>query len=65
MAHTIGGKWLDDLNQDLSGSERSCAVLAGAILDDRTSQSLQNLRSPVLEFDSILTATVHEADPNA
>lgn len=35
QAHRIGGQWLDDLNTDLEGSERSCAVLAGAILDDR------------------------------
>lgn len=37
-AHAIEGKWLDDLNADLSGSDRSCAVLAGAILDDRLCQ---------------------------
>jgi hypothetical protein len=33
--HVIGGKWIDDLNADLRGSDRACAVLAGAILDDR------------------------------
>ena len=31
----FGGKWLDDLNQELRGSDRACAVLAGAILDER------------------------------
>ena len=39
--YTIGGKWLDDLNADLTGSDRSCAVLAGAILDDRLLRLLQ------------------------
>ena len=39
-AQKIEGKWLTDLNADLSGSDRSCAVLAGAILDDRLSQVL-------------------------
>lgn len=34
-SNTIGGKWLDYLNADLAGSHRSCAVLAGAMLDDR------------------------------
>lgn len=33
-SHKIGGKWLDDLNAELSGSDRACSVLAGAILDD-------------------------------
>jgi len=31
----IGGKWLTDLNADLRGSDRSCAVLAGAVLDEK------------------------------
>ena len=31
----IGGKWLADLNADLRGSDRSCAVLAGAVLDEK------------------------------
>ena len=35
------GKWLDDLNEDLQGSDRSCAVLAGAILDDFLKTLLQ------------------------
>jgi hypothetical protein len=34
-SYTIGGKWLDDLRAELQGSDRACAVLAGAILDDR------------------------------
>ena len=29
------GKWLHDLNAELNGSDRACAVLAGAILDER------------------------------
>jgi hypothetical protein len=40
-SYTIGGKWLADLNADLSGSDRSCAVLSGAILDDRLKALLQ------------------------
>ncbi len=43
---TIGGKWLDDLNADMSGSDRSCAVLAGAILDDRLLDLLSNYLLP-------------------
>jgi hypothetical protein len=39
--YVIGGKWLNDLHSDLSGSDRSCAVLAGAILDDRLSLILR------------------------
>jgi hypothetical protein len=31
----FGGKWLSDLNADLHGSDRSCAVLAGALLDEQ------------------------------
>jgi hypothetical protein len=38
--HEFGGKWLADLNDDLRGSDRSCAVLAGAVLDDRVKQLL-------------------------
>jgi Domain of unknown function (DUF4145) len=45
-SYTIGGKWLADLNADLSGSDRSCAVLAGAILDDRLNALLQNYLLP-------------------
>lgn len=38
---TIGGKWLEDLNADLAGSDRSCAVLAAAVLDDRLARLLE------------------------
>jgi len=37
----FGGQWLRDLNSDLEGSDRACAVLAGAILDDRLRLLLQ------------------------
>ena len=39
--YIIKGKWLDDLNEDLQGSDRSCAVLAGAIMDDLLKTLLQ------------------------
>ncbi len=35
FAYTIGGKWLEDLNREFAGSERGCAVLAAAVLDER------------------------------
>jgi mannitol operon repressor len=55
QTHTIGGKWLDDLNRDLTGSERSCAVLAGAILDDRLKTLLENyLLAPEQREDKLL-----------
>ena len=34
-SYTIGGKWLEDLTAEITGSDRACAVLAGAVLDDR------------------------------
>ena len=44
--YSIGGKWLDDLNAELSGSDRACAVLAGAVLDDRVKALLQKYLHP-------------------
>ncbi len=46
MSCEFGGKWLDDLNnhglnKDFSGSDLSCAVLAGALLDDRLKTLLE------------------------
>lgn len=41
--YTIGGKWLEDLNNDLEGSDRSCAVLAGAVVDDY-------LKTPLMKY---------------
>lgn len=32
--YNFSGKWIYDLNEDLRGSDRSCAVLSGALLDD-------------------------------
>jgi len=43
---TIGGKWLNDLNAELSGSDRACAVLAGAILDDRLKTLFERFLKP-------------------
>lgn len=43
---SIKGKWLDNLNEDLLGSDRSCAVLAGAILDDLLKSLLQRYLLP-------------------
>ena len=48
-AHTIGGKWLSDLNVDLDGSDRSCAVLAGAVLDDKVKLLLKAYLLPPLK----------------
>ena len=45
-SYTIGGKWLDDLNAELSGSDRACAVLAGAVVDDRLKTLLQKYLLP-------------------
>jgi len=45
-AYTIGGKWLDDLNADLSGSDRACAVLGGSVMDDRVRTLLQKYLLP-------------------
>ena len=45
-SYTIGGKWLDDLNADLTGSDRACAVLAGAVVDDRLKTLLQKYLLP-------------------
>jgi hypothetical protein len=42
----FGGQWLRDLNSDLEGSDRACAVLAGAILDDRLRLLLQAYLRP-------------------
>jgi len=53
--YEIKGKWLDDLNEDLQGSDRSCAVLAGAILDDLLKTLLQRyLLPPVNSSDDRL-----------
>ncbi len=55
MSISIGGKWLDDLNQDLSGSERSTAVLAGAIVDDRLKTLIgRHLKPPRVKGDELL-----------
>lgn len=37
MANTynVAGKWIHDLVSDFVGSDRACAVLAGAVLDDK------------------------------
>jgi DNA-binding MltR family transcriptional regulator len=40
------GKWIDDLNLELNGSDRACAVLAGAIVDDRLKGLLQKYLLP-------------------
>ncbi|MDD2898327.1 MAG: DUF4145 domain-containing protein [Desulfuromonadaceae bacterium] len=42
----LGGQWLKDLNSDLSGSDRACAVLAGALLDDRLMNLLKTYLVP-------------------
>lgn len=49
--YKIGGQWLKDLNSDLKGSDRSCAVLAGAILDERLKLLLQTYLLPVKNGD--------------
>ncbi len=46
LSLVMGGKWLQDLHQDLSGSDRSCAVLAAAILDDRLDRLLKAVLLP-------------------
>ena len=35
MSVRVDGAWLQQLNRELEGSDRACAVLAGAVLDDR------------------------------
>lgn len=44
--YTIGGKWLQDLNDDLEGSDRACAVLAGAVVDDHLKTLLEKYLIP-------------------
>lgn len=52
---TIGGKWLDDLNEELTGSDRSCAILAAAVLDERLATLLRaRFCPPVGKEDKLL-----------
>ncbi|MDF1591782.1 MAG: DUF4145 domain-containing protein [Desulfobacterales bacterium] len=44
--YTISGKWLNDLMEDLSGNDRACVILAGAVLDDRVKTLLQKYLLP-------------------
>jgi hypothetical protein len=45
----ISGQWLQQLNAELSGSDRACAVLAGAVLDDRLMQLLERFLLPPIK----------------
>ncbi len=45
---TIGGPWLNQLNTELNASDRACAELAGAILDDRLLLLLKKFLLPVV-----------------
>ena len=44
--HTFGGKWIDDLNLELQGSDRACAILSGAILDERLKELIKKYLLP-------------------
>jgi len=44
--HSFSGKWIDDLNQELQGSDRACAILAGALLDERLKMLIQKFLLP-------------------
>ena len=43
---SVGTPWLAQLNADLRGSDRACAVLAGAILDERLLQLIAKALLP-------------------
>lgn len=58
-AHNFGGKWLDDLNLELRGSDRACAILSGAIIDERLKSLIQKflLPSSNIKNDKLLGRT--------
>ena len=45
-SYSFGGKWLRLLSVELGGSDRACAVLAGAVLDDRLKSLLTGYLVP-------------------
>ncbi|GAB3270583.1 DUF4145 domain-containing protein [Parahaliea aestuarii] len=46
MSITLNGVWLQQLNIELEGSDRSCAVLGGAVLDDRLAKLIKKFLLP-------------------
>ena len=47
--HNFKGKWTNDLNLELEGSDRACVIIAGAILDERLKILIQKYLLPTLD----------------
>ena len=47
-SYEVGGRWLNALHAELAGSDRACAVLGGAVLDDRLKTLLVGYLIPPL-----------------